>query len=60
MDTKGGGSLARVGVGGTVNGYDVLILGDIVIIERDGEEVARHTVEGLGRFAAAARDLRLG
>ena len=62
MDTTGTGTLARVGVGvgGTINGYGVLVLGDVVIVERDGGEVARRTVEGLGRFAANARDLRLG
>jgi hypothetical protein len=38
----------------------VLVLGDVVVVERDGEEVARHTVDGLCRFATTARDLRLG
>lgn len=60
MGTKGNGTVARVGVGGTINGYGVLVLGDTVVIERDGEEIARTTVEGLGRFATTARDLRLG
>jgi hypothetical protein len=37
-----------------------LVLGDLVVIERDGAKVARATVEGQGRFATSARDLRLG
>jgi hypothetical protein len=49
-----------VGVGGTVNGYGMLVLGDTIVVERDGAEVARSTVDGLGRFVAAARDLKLG
>ncbi len=32
----------------------MLILGDLVVIERDGEEVARRTVEGRGRFPDGA------
>ena len=42
----GTGTMARVGVGGTINGYGVLVLGDVVTIERDGVEVARRRVEG--------------
>jgi hypothetical protein len=38
----------------------VVVPGDVLLVERDGEEVARSMVEGLGRFATAARDLRLG
>ena len=60
MDTAGNTTMACVGVGGTVNGYGVVVLGDQVVIERDGEEVARRQVEGMGRFATTARDLRLG
>src|SRR5690242_3671695 len=60
MDVTGTGTMARVGVSGTVNGYGVLVLGDVVIVEREGVEVARSEVEGFGRFVAAARDLRLG
>jgi hypothetical protein len=60
MDKTGTWKMARVGVGGTVNGYGVVVLVDVVVIERDGEEVARRTVDGLGRFATAARDLKLG
>lgn len=60
MNRTGSDTLARVGVGGTVNGYGVLVLGDLVVIECDGEEIARRTVEGLGWFATAAGDLRLG
>ena len=56
----GTGTMARVGVGGTINGYGVLVVGDEVLVERDGAEVARRRVEGLGRFVVAARDLRLG
>jgi hypothetical protein len=52
--------VARVGIGGTVNGYGVLVLGDVVIVERGGAEVARERVDGLGRFATEARDLKLG
>jgi hypothetical protein len=58
MDTTSNGTMARVG--GTVNGYSVLVVGDVVVIERDGEEVARSRVEGLGRFVSTARDLKLG
>jgi hypothetical protein len=38
----------------------VLVLGDVVTIARGGAEVARRRVAGLGRFVAAARDLKLG
>src|SRR5438093_11803371 len=60
METTGKVTMERVGVGGTVNGYGVLVLGDVLIVERDGEGIARSRVEGLGRFATAAHDLRLG
>jgi hypothetical protein len=60
MSTTGKGTTARIGIGGTVNGYGVLVVGDVVVVERDGAEIARSHVEGLGRFVAAARDLRLG
>ncbi len=60
MSTASNGTMARVGVGGAINGYCVLVLGDVLIVERDGEEVARSTVERLGRFVAEARDLKLG
>ena len=56
----GNGTMAQIGVGGTINGYGVLVLGDVVTIERDGAQVARRRVEGLGRFVSAARDLKLG
>ena len=49
-----------MGVGGTINGYGALVLGDRVHVERDGEPVARRTVEGLGGFVRKARDLKLG
>jgi hypothetical protein len=32
----------------------------VIVVERAGTEVARRRVEGLGRFAVAARDLKLG
>jgi hypothetical protein len=54
------GTLARVGVGGTINGYGVLVVGDLVVIERDGTAITRRTVDGLGRFVTGARDLALG
>ena len=38
----------------------VLVVGEVVTVERDGVEVARRRAEGLGRFVAAARDLTLG
>jgi hypothetical protein len=60
MSTTNTGTMGRIGVGGTVNGYGVLVLGDIVVVERAGEEIARSRVEGLGRFVAAGRDLKLG
>jgi len=59
MDTAGGGT-ERIGTGGSINGYDVLVLGDAVEVSRGGASVTRQTVEGLGRFLHAARDLRLG
>jgi hypothetical protein len=43
-----------------LTGSGVLVLGDVVAVERGGAEVARRTVEGLGRFVAAARQLKLG
>jgi hypothetical protein len=60
MGTTRAGTMERVGVGGTINGYGILVLGDIVVVAHDGEEVARRTVEDLGRFANSACDLRLG
>jgi hypothetical protein len=60
MDTTTGGTIAKFGIGGSINGYGVLVLGDTVIVERDGTEIARETVDGLGRFATTAKDLRLG
>jgi hypothetical protein len=53
-------TMTKVGIGGSVHGYGVLILGDLVVVERDGTEVTRRTVDGLSRFVAAARDLKLG
>jgi hypothetical protein len=29
--------MAKVGVGGTIHGYGVLVLGDDVVVERNGE-----------------------
>src|SRR5688572_7683307 len=60
MSTTGNGTMDKVGVGGTIHAVAVLVLGDVVTIERDEVEVARRTVEGLGRFVAAARELKLG
>jgi hypothetical protein len=52
-------TLANVGIAGTVSGYGVLVLGDLVVI-RDGEDVARRTVDGIDAFATHAIGLRLG
>jgi hypothetical protein len=60
MNATGTGTTEKIGIGGTVNGYAVLAIGDAVAVERDGVQIARTRVEGLGRFVAAARDLRLG
>ena len=60
MDTTGAGVMEKIGIGGTINGYGVLVLGDVVVVERDGETVTRRTVEGLGRFVVGAGDLNLG
>ena len=60
MSATGTGTMAKVGVGGAINGYGVLVLGDVVAVERDGAEVAWRRVDGLGRFVAAARELKLG
>ena len=46
------------GLGRAINGCCALVPGDHVVIERDGEGVARRTVEDLGRFVTQARDLR--
>jgi hypothetical protein len=53
-------TMHNVGITGTVNGYAVLIIGNQIIVSRDGEEIDRRTVDGIGSYAAAARDLRLG
>src|SRR5688572_4143748 len=59
MDATGSGTVAKVGIAGTVNGNGVLVLGDVVTVERDGAEVTRSHVQGLGRFVVAAGgDLR--
>jgi hypothetical protein len=50
----------RGGLGGTVNGYGVPVRGDVVVVRRGAAEVARSRWEGLGRFVAEARDLKLG
>jgi hypothetical protein len=60
MGTAGSSTIEQVGVGATINGNGVLVLGDVATIERDGREVVRREVERLGRFVAAARDLKLG
>ena len=60
MCTACTGTMEQVGIAGTINGYGVLVLGDVVTIERDGVEVARRRVEGLGHFVGEARDLKLG
>jgi hypothetical protein len=60
VNTTSDGTRERAGGGGTVNGDGVLVLGDVVVIERDGAEVARSRVEGLERFATSAREFRLG
>src|SRR5262249_13530978 len=59
MGTVCKGSTAKVGVGGAVNGYAVLVVGDVVVVERDGAQVTRSRVEGLARFVAA-RGLTIG
>jgi hypothetical protein len=53
-------SMSKIGIAGTVNGFGVLVLGDLVIVNRDGAEISRRTVDGIGTFATTARDLRLG
>ena len=60
MGTNGSGTIQQVGIAGAINGYSVLVIGDVVTIERAGAEVARRRVAGLGRFVAAARELKLG
>jgi hypothetical protein len=60
MGTATNETMHQLGVGGMINDYGVLVVNDVVVIERDGAVVARRRVEGLGRFVAAARDLRLG
>jgi DNA-binding LacI/PurR family transcriptional regulator len=61
MSTTSNGTMERVGGGGTINGYGALVVGDFVAVERDGAEVARSRIEGLGRFVAAPRpEARLG
>jgi len=60
MSRTNGATMAKVGVGGTIAGFEVLVLGDVVVVERDGMEVARRSVDGLGRFVGGARDLKLG
>ena len=44
--------MAKVGVGGTINGYGVLVLGDTVGIEGVGAEVARRRAQGLAGSSA--------
>jgi hypothetical protein len=53
-------TLERIGTGGRINGYDVLVLGDVVVIARDGTERTRRRVDGLSWFVANARTLKLG
>lgn len=60
MVARTGWRIEKVGIAGSINGYDVLVLGDSVIVGRDGETVAKRTVEGLSRFVEGARDLKLG
>jgi len=36
MNAAGNGTAARVGVGGAINGYGVLVLGAAVVVERGG------------------------
>jgi hypothetical protein len=43
-----------------LNGVVSLRCDGLIVVERDGADVTRSHVEGLGRFATAARDLRLG
>ena len=38
----------------------MLVLGDALAVDRDGEEIVRRTVEGLAWFVVAVRDPRLG
>jgi hypothetical protein len=60
MSATNGGILQKIGIGGMIGNYAVLVIGDVVMIERDGAEVVRLTVEGLGQFATGATRLRLG
>ncbi|MDP9364146.1 MAG: hypothetical protein M3Q10_07965 [Chloroflexota bacterium] len=51
-----GGRVEKVGVTGSVNGLDVLVLGDAVIVGRGGATVAKRAVPGLGRFVEGCDD----
>jgi hypothetical protein len=41
MNATGRRPMAQVRVGGTINGYGVVVLGDEVLIERNWAEIAR-------------------
>ncbi len=60
MGATTGGRIEKAGIAGRINGYDVLVLGDAVIVARGGERVAKREVAGLGRFVEGAKDLKLG
>jgi hypothetical protein len=53
-------TVEKVGIAGSVNGYTVVVIADTIVVRRDDEERARHTVDGLGMFVSSAKDLRLG
>jgi hypothetical protein len=57
MDTA---TVEKVGIAGSVNGYTVVVIADTIVVRRNDEEIARRTVDGLGRFVASAKDLKLG
>lgn len=54
------GMINRIGTGGAINGYEVLIVGDVVTVSSDDEPMQQQTVKGLSRFVTRAGDLRLG
>jgi hypothetical protein len=53
-------TVQKVGIAGSVSGYTVVIIGNVIIVSQETVEIARRTVEGIGNFTAAAKDLRLG
>ncbi len=54
------GQIEKVGIAGSVNGFDVIVLGDTLVVGRGGETVTKRAVPSLGRFVGNARNLKLG